>query len=368
MFLKGLIGFIFIVIPSAYVNESTSTNTPTLLQVPTTVNLNTKPPILTIKSLNYHKDHHHHHHHSYQNLNLKSSTVSNQQANISLISLSSSSTSSSPVQNNQRVSNLHEQLTSPAQTPTSPVQYVVKKSPNKTIVILSKPSMNTDNNNNNNASNKKLTILPTSVSPISTGKLSQEILYNNLVISTTAATASPSSSPNSSSLNPVPTTTPVLLNKPITLIPILNTKNEPVVHTPPVQPQLNTVPAPISEENEIETIEISTATVEINSTETETTQTTTNTTKTTNNPNEAQINNSSSSNHTPASSRSSSPINKTETDNTPYATQVPDQPGPASPPPPSTTQPSSTTATDITRCICEMDHDDGFMICCDKCL
>jgi [histone H3]-lysine4 N-trimethyltransferase MLL5 len=25
-------------------------------------------------------------------------------------------------------------------------------------------------------------------------------------------------------------------------------------------------------------------------------------------------------------------------------------------------------STDITRCICEMNHDDGYMICCDKCL
>jgi len=25
-------------------------------------------------------------------------------------------------------------------------------------------------------------------------------------------------------------------------------------------------------------------------------------------------------------------------------------------------------AGDVTRCICEMEHDDGFMICCDKCL
>ena len=28
----------------------------------------------------------------------------------------------------------------------------------------------------------------------------------------------------------------------------------------------------------------------------------------------------------------------------------------------------SQKGSDITRCICEMDHDDGFMICCDKCL
>jgi hypothetical protein len=28
----------------------------------------------------------------------------------------------------------------------------------------------------------------------------------------------------------------------------------------------------------------------------------------------------------------------------------------------------NTNATDITRCICEMTHDDGFMICCDRCL
>jgi hypothetical protein len=29
---------------------------------------------------------------------------------------------------------------------------------------------------------------------------------------------------------------------------------------------------------------------------------------------------------------------------------------------------SSTNLNDVTRCICGMDHDDGFMICCDKCL
>ena len=29
---------------------------------------------------------------------------------------------------------------------------------------------------------------------------------------------------------------------------------------------------------------------------------------------------------------------------------------------------SQKKSTDITRCICEMNHDDGYMICCDKCL
>ena len=29
---------------------------------------------------------------------------------------------------------------------------------------------------------------------------------------------------------------------------------------------------------------------------------------------------------------------------------------------------NSNKSSDVTRCICEMDHDDGFMICCDKCL
>ncbi len=28
---------------------------------------------------------------------------------------------------------------------------------------------------------------------------------------------------------------------------------------------------------------------------------------------------------------------------------------------------SDTNVSDITRCICEMSHDDGFMICCDRC-
>ena len=28
----------------------------------------------------------------------------------------------------------------------------------------------------------------------------------------------------------------------------------------------------------------------------------------------------------------------------------------------------SVSSGDVTRCICEMDHDDGFMICCDRCL
>lgn len=31
-------------------------------------------------------------------------------------------------------------------------------------------------------------------------------------------------------------------------------------------------------------------------------------------------------------------------------------------------EPNPNTKIDVTRCICQMDHDDGFMICCDSCL
>ena len=37
-------------------------------------------------------------------------------------------------------------------------------------------------------------------------------------------------------------------------------------------------------------------------------------------------------------------------------------------PPAALKQPAAKAPTDVTRCICELEHDDGFMICCDKCL
>ena len=55
------------------------------------------------------------------------------------------------------------------------------------------------------------------------------------------------------------------------------------------------------------------------------------------------------------------------TENTVESLQPSPPPQPPPPPPPVKEEPKSKASSDLTRCICGMEHDDGFMICCDQC-
>lgn len=131
--------------------------------------------------------------------------------------------------------------------------------------------------------------------------------------------------------NSSPQSPNLVSSQPITLIPIGKISSPPPPPPPPKlvdpSPAITLYPTPI------ETIEISTATVEVTDSSTD------------------EIMSMSMSVLSPKSSDDEDDVEPSHV-------------------PPNARKPTSSTnvTSDVTRCICGMDHDDGFMICCDKCL
>jgi hypothetical protein len=312
---------------------------------------------LTVKNNQFQNQHHHHHHNHTTNNNINN--INNNPNNqTSLIN-----------------NNISHHLDQPQNSP--PVQYVVKKSTNQqTIFILSKSPNNNINDTSLNNTNVKTNGNSSNdfqqLYLNGCGNIHNEIMLarnnnNNNSIQTQNLPINSSSSPSLVSKhhhqhhhhhhhN---------VSQPITLIPIGN------INSPPPPSQSNTKIDQASDQfandislfQPVETIEISTATVEITDSSLEDNNCSPNESTISYNENEDNSNKhdfsvDNSVIENIAENRIIIKSNCKVSRNLNLMSDGKKTNG----------KTSSSSLNDVTRCICGMDHDDGFMICCDKCL